>query len=108
MIFLSTQVSKAASDGKFFHVSSCSLPAKLQLNATIEPCANRLKEMRDHADANIVIMLVGNKSDLRHLRYAASCELTFTFESQVIQIDPFHLWFFHQQSSVNRGSHELC
>ncbi len=23
---------------------------------------------RDHADANIVIMLVGNKSDLRHLR----------------------------------------
>ena len=24
--------------------------------------------MRDHADSNIVIMLVGNKSDLRHLR----------------------------------------
>lgn len=24
--------------------------------------------MRDHADQNIVIMLVGNKSDLRHLR----------------------------------------
>ena len=34
-------------------------------------CANVerwLKELRDHADANIVIMLVGNKSDLRHLR----------------------------------------
>ena len=27
-----------------------------------------LKELRDYADANIVIMLVGNKSDLRHLR----------------------------------------
>lgn len=27
-----------------------------------------LKELRDHADTNIVIMLVGNKSDLRHLR----------------------------------------
>jgi len=27
-----------------------------------------LKELRDHADANIVIMLVGNKADLRHLR----------------------------------------
>ncbi|XP_045599557.2 ras-related protein Rab-11B isoform X2 [Procambarus clarkii] len=27
-----------------------------------------LKELRDHADQNIVIMLVGNKSDLRHLR----------------------------------------
>ena len=27
-----------------------------------------LKELRDHADSNIVIMLVGNKCDLRHLR----------------------------------------
>jgi small GTP-binding protein len=27
-----------------------------------------LKELRDHADANIVIMLVGNKCDLKHLR----------------------------------------
>jgi Ras-related protein Rab-11A len=27
-----------------------------------------LRELRDHADSNIVIMLVGNKSDLRHLR----------------------------------------
>lgn len=27
-----------------------------------------LKELRDHAAANITIMLVGNKSDLRHLR----------------------------------------
>ena len=27
-----------------------------------------LQELRDHADDNIVIMLVGNKSDLKHLR----------------------------------------
>jgi len=27
-----------------------------------------LQELRNHADANIVVMLVGNKSDLRHLR----------------------------------------
>ncbi len=27
-----------------------------------------LRELREHADANIVIMLVGNKCDLRHLR----------------------------------------
>ncbi|KAG0195332.1 Ras- protein Rab-11A, partial [Mortierella sp. GBA30] len=27
-----------------------------------------LQELRDHADTNIVIMLVGNKCDLRHLR----------------------------------------
>ncbi|KAH8593297.1 ras GTPase [Bisporella sp. PMI_857] len=27
-----------------------------------------LKELRDHADSNIVIMLAGNKADLKHLR----------------------------------------
>jgi len=35
---------------------------------TYENVARWLKELRDHADNNIVIMLVGNKSDLRHLR----------------------------------------
>lgn len=35
---------------------------------TYENVIRWLKELRDHADANIVIMLVGNKSDLRHLR----------------------------------------
>mmetsp|Transcript_2628 Transcript_2628/g.7817 ORF Transcript_2628/g.7817 Transcript_2628/m.7817 type:complete len:218 (+) Transcript_2628:164-817(+) len=37
-------------------------------NVTFENVERWLKELRDHADANIVIMLVGNKSDLRHLR----------------------------------------
>ncbi|KAF9793043.1 GTPase [Thelephora terrestris] len=45
-----------------------------------------LKELRDHADANIIIMLVGNKSDLKHLRavpteeakaFAAENDLSF-------------------------------
>lgn len=36
--------------------------------ASFENVERWLKELRDHADANIVIMLVGNKSDLRHLR----------------------------------------
>jgi len=35
---------------------------------TYENVDRWLRELRDHADANIVIMLVGNKSDLRHLR----------------------------------------
>ena len=26
-----------------------------------------MKELRDHADSNIVIMLVGNKYDMRHI-----------------------------------------
>lgn len=33
-----------------------------------------LNELRNHADANIVIMLVGNKSDQRHLRAVTSDE----------------------------------
>jgi len=37
-------------------------------HATYENVERWLKELRDHADQNIVIMLVGNKSDLRHLR----------------------------------------
>ncbi|KAJ3353546.1 Ras- protein Rab-11A, partial [Allomyces javanicus] len=37
-------------------------------HATYENVNRWLKELRDHADNNIVIMLVGNKSDLRHLR----------------------------------------
>lgn len=37
-------------------------------HATYVNVTRWLKELRDHADSNIVIMLVGNKSDLRHLR----------------------------------------
>lgn len=37
-------------------------------HVTFENVERWLKELRDHADSNIVIMLVGNKSDLRHLR----------------------------------------
>jgi Ras-related protein Rab-11A len=35
---------------------------------TYENVTRWLKELRDHADQNIVIALVGNKSDLKHLR----------------------------------------
>lgn len=37
-------------------------------HVTYENVERWLTELRDHADQNIVIMLVGNKSDLRHLR----------------------------------------
>lgn len=42
--------------------------------ATFENVERWLKELRDHAVANIVIMLVGNKSDLRHLRAVSTEE----------------------------------
>lgn len=35
---------------------------------TFENVQRWLRELRDHADSNIVIMLAGNKSDLHHLR----------------------------------------
>ncbi|CAM9995862.1 ras-related protein Rab-11A-like [Lampetra fluviatilis] len=41
---------------------------------TYENVERWLKELRDHADSNIVIMLVGNKSDLRHLRAVTTDE----------------------------------
>lgn len=37
-------------------------------NATFDNVKRWLRELRDHADSNIVIMLVGNKSDLNHMR----------------------------------------
>ncbi|KAL6529690.1 Ras-related protein Rab-11B [Orobanche gracilis] len=42
-------------------------------HVTFENVERWLKELRDHTDQNIVIMLVGNKADLRHLR-AVSAE----------------------------------
>eukprot|EP00033_Pygsuia_biforma_P001376 GCRY01001557.1.p1 GENE.GCRY01001557.1~~GCRY01001557.1.p1 ORF type:complete len:220 (+),score=30.57 GCRY01001557.1:204-863(+) len=37
-------------------------------HSTFENAERWLNELRDHVDSSIVIMLVGNKSDLRHLR----------------------------------------
>lgn len=41
---------------------------------TFENVQRWLRELRDHADSNIVIMLVGNKSDLNHLRAVPESE----------------------------------
>ncbi|CAK9781996.1 GTPase of the Ypt/Rab family [Cutaneotrichosporon oleaginosum] len=43
-------------------------------HSTYENVTRWLKELRDHADTNIVIMLVGNKSDLKHLRAVSTDE----------------------------------
>ncbi|KAJ8765239.1 hypothetical protein K2173_011919 [Erythroxylum novogranatense] len=47
-------------------------------HVTFENVERWLKELRDHTDANVVIMLVGNKADLRHLR-AVSTEDAMAF-----------------------------
>ncbi|KZT24071.1 GTPase [Neolentinus lepideus HHB14362 ss-1] len=50
-------------------------------HATYVDVTRWLKELRDHADNNIVIMLVGNKSDLKHLR-AVPTEEAKTFAAE--------------------------
>jgi Ras-related protein Rab-11A len=57
-----------------------------------------LKELRDHADSNIVIMLVGNKSDLKHLR-AVPTEEAKTF-SCTLSLVPLSLRY----KSIEMGS----
>ncbi|KAH8824584.1 GTPase [Flagelloscypha sp. PMI_526] len=45
-------------------------------HGTYQNVVRWLKELRDHADSNIVIMLVGNKSDLKHLRAVSTDDAT--------------------------------
>ena len=52
---------------------------------TYENVERWLRELRDHADTNIVIMLVGNKSDLRHLRAVPTDEAK-TFAGQKLTL----------------------
>ncbi|CAD5320295.1 unnamed protein product [Arabidopsis thaliana] len=44
-------------------------------HVTFENVERWLKELRDHTDANTVIMLVGNKADLNHLRAISTEEV---------------------------------
>ncbi|XP_072976604.1 ras-related protein Rab11C [Typha angustifolia] len=41
-----------------------------------------LRELRDHADSNIVIMMAGNKSDLKHLRAVSEDEAQLLAEKE--------------------------
>ena len=52
--------------------------------ATFDNVGRWLKELRDHADSNIVIMLVGNKSDLRHLRSVQAADAKSFCEKETL------------------------
>lgn len=56
-------------------------------HATYVNVTRWLKELRDHADSNIVIMLVGNKSDLKHLRAVPTDEAK-AFSSESCPVTP--------------------
>ena len=67
---------------------------------TYENVVRWLKELRDHADSNIVIMLVGNKSDLRHLRAVPTEEAkAFATENSL---------FFIETSALDASNVELA
>ncbi|CAL9151554.1 ras-related protein Rab11B-like [Musa acuminata AAA Group] len=51
-------------------------------NVTFENVERWLKELRDHTDTSIVIMLVGNKADVRHLRAATTEDATAFAEKE--------------------------
>ncbi|GAU27098.1 hypothetical protein TSUD_104070 [Trifolium subterraneum] len=53
-------------------------------HVTFENVERWLKELRDHTDASAVIMLVGNKADLRHLQAVSTEEATAYAEKENI------------------------
>lgn len=75
---------------------------------TFENVERWLKELRDHADSNIVIMLVGNKSDLRHLRSVQTDDAQASSSSMLALVtDTFQVYLeawlcFHTAESVDR------
>lgn len=84
---------------------------------TYENVQRWLKELRDHADANIVIMLVGNKSDLRHLRavpteeakqFASKCCGAFLLGGRGLTIKGDNNLSFIETSALDASNVELA
>ncbi|CAE6377498.1 unnamed protein product [Rhizoctonia solani] len=69
-------------------------------HATYVNVTRWLKELRDHADSNIVIMLVGNKSDLKHLRAVP------TEEAKALAVE--HGLFFIETSAMDASNVEAA
>ncbi|CAN4103205.1 unnamed protein product [Withania somnifera] len=53
-------------------------------HVTFENVTRWLKELRDHTDPNIVVMLLGNKSDLRHLVAVSTDEAKSLAEKEAL------------------------
>ena len=53
-----------------------------------------LEELRNYADANIIIILVGNKSDLKHLRAVPTEEAKALAGIPIIPLHPIHSHLF--------------
>ena len=67
---------------------------------TFENCSRWLNEIRQHADPNCIIMLVGNKSDLKHMR-AVQAEEGKAFAMK-------HSLFFIEASALHATNVEIA
>jgi len=77
---------------------------EISKHASYVNVARWLKELRDHADSNIVIMLVGNKSDLKHLRAVPTDEAkAFAAENDLMFIETSAL----DASNVDNAFHTI-
>ncbi|KAJ3563649.1 hypothetical protein NPX13_g8123 [Xylaria arbuscula] len=72
---------------------------------TYENVTRWLKELRAHADANIVIMLVGNKSDLRHLRAVPTDEAKAFAKTSALDASNVELAFQNILTGVSPDSY---
>lgn len=76
----------------------------LSKRQTYENVERWLKELRDHADEHIVVMLVGNKADLRHLRTVQTEEaVAFAEKHQLASIETSAL----ESTNVEQAFHKL-
>lgn len=48
----------------------------ITMKGTYDNLTKWLKELREYADTNVVVVLVGNKSDLKHIRAVSTDEAT--------------------------------
>lgn len=67
LIFLETRRYRAITSAYYRGAVGALLVYDVTRHSTFENVERWLRELRDHTDPNIVVMLIGNKSDLRHL-----------------------------------------
>ncbi|KAL5989520.1 Ras-related protein RABA1f [Asimina triloba] len=93
LFFIAPQRYRAITSAYYRGAVGALLVYDVTRHVTFENVERWLKELRDHTDSNIVIMLVGNKADLRHLRAVttedaksfAEKENTFFMETSALE-----------------------
>nr|GLL28884.1 ras-related protein RABA1f-like [Ipomoea trifida] len=90
---ISTSLYRAITSAYYRGAVGALLVYDITRHITFDNVERWLRELRDHTDQNIVVMLVGNKADLRHLRAVttptaqafAERENTFFIETSALE-----------------------